>query len=386
MRRILFGVTVPVTANMFLRDQLAQLASNQWDVHLATAPGPGFENLAELTDTHVHPLPMQRNPAPLRDLMSALSWRRLVRNLRPDIVVASTPKAGLLASLAARQQRVPVRVYHVRGLRAEGLRGFARDLGFFLERLTVSNATDVVCDSASLRSSMQVHGLLPADRGIVLGHGSCCGVNIGHFRPPSLLDRKLARDNLHLNDDDFVVGYVGRLTEDKGVADLIDAVASLRKLAKNVRLVLVGPSEYRSIIGRICAAVDAGWVIAPGPVFDPRSSYWAFDLFCLPSRREGFPIAPLEAQACAVPVITTTATGCIDSVEAGVTGLVVEPGDVKSLAAAIRGFIGSETKLQEMGAAARDRVVRDFDQRDVNRHWMEYLNGLCPESAKADGR
>lgn len=372
--RVVFGVTVPMTAQAFLVDQLADLVSRGWDVHLVTSPDEGFSELTAIPGITVHAIPMRRDPSPIGDARSLAAWKKLLSLLKPDIAVASTPKAALLGMRAARACRVPVRVYHVRGLRLEGLSGMRKHLGRLAERITVRSATDVVCDSTSLREAMRAAGILHRDQGTVLGHGSCCGVDIVRFRQPSAEERAGARARLTCLPDATVVGFVGRITEDKGIADLIRAVQQVRTDKPNVSLALVGPTEagadLRTMIeiGR-----TEGWLLTPGALSDPREAYWAFDIFCLPSLREGFPIAPLEAQACGLPVITTTATGCRDSIQDDVTGLLIAPSSVTSLAAAIHRLAADAELRARLGSAGVDFVGQHFRREDVRTRFINYL-------------
>ncbi|MHB1066470.1 MAG: glycosyltransferase family 4 protein [Candidatus Nanopelagicales bacterium] len=377
MPRALFGVTVPMTAQAFLTDQLVALAERGWDVHLVTSPDDGFDRLGDLPGVTVHGLPMKRPPAPLQDARSLLAWMRLVKRLRPDVVVASTPKAGLLGMVSARQAKVPVRLYHVRGLRSEALSGLVATVSRVSERLAIACSTDVLCDSPTLRSALRRLGLLRLDQGVVLGAGSCCGVDAAHFVPAGPGERSSARASLGLDDSAFVLGFVGRLSVDKGIPELIRAMRDAHAADPRVRLVLVGPLEDAGELAReVEQLASSDWALVTGPIADPRDAYWAFDAFCLPSHREGFPIAPLEAQACGLPVVTTDATGCIDSIEPGVTGLAVAVGSPNQLAEAILSLAGDPGRARAMGRAGRERVLRDFGQDDVRRRFLDHLTGL----------
>lgn len=370
-----------MTATAFLRDQLMELAQQGWDVHLVTSPDPGFEELFDLTGVTVHALPMRRNPSPIKDLYSFFSLRRLIRDLHPDAVVASTPKAGLLGMLAARQQRVPTRLYHVRGLRAEGLKGFMLRISLGSERLAGRASTDIICDSLSLRDAMEEAQLLPTGRAVVLGSGSCCGVNTKHFRPGTFVEKEVARASFGFASNNVVIGYVGRIARDKGVAELLQAVRATRATYPDVRLALVGPLEDQDLKPSIDSAVNEGWVIAPGSVADPRPSYWAFDVFCLPSHREGFPVSPLEAQACGLPVVTTTATGCRDSIVNGTTGLLVSPNDVPALHLAVTALVTNAGERERMGRSGSEWIRSSFEQADVRRRFINYLVGLVQQKS-----
>lgn len=220
-------------------------------------------------------------------------------------------------------------------------------------------------------------GLLRTDEGVVLGAGSCCGVDVEHFRPAQPAERSTARKALGLADGDFVVGFVGRIVADKGVRELHEAMGLAQAVYAPGRLVLAGPTENEdSVRALLDSAANDDWVTLTGPIADPRSVYWALDVYCIPSYREGFPIAPLEAQACGVPVIATTATGCVDAVEPGVTGLTVAARDPRALRDAIL-HIRRDTALRKrMSRAARERVLQFFDRNLVERRFGEFLETL----------
>lgn len=389
MARVLFGVTVAMTAQAFLRDQLAELADRGWDVHVACADDPpgALADLASLPGVTVHELPMARPPRPLQDIVSLARWHRLVGRLRPDIVIASTPKAGLLATVAARLQRTPARVYHIRGLRAEGLKGLLALVSRASERIAIASATDILVDGPSLLAALREGGLLDQQTGIVLGAGSSCGVDTMWFQPPSPEQRAVARTALGAADEDFVVGFLGRLAVDKGVRELVHAASAAHAVDRRIRLALVGPVEDAAEMRPELFLVDeADWGVAPGATDDPRSAYWAFDVLCLPSYREGFPISPLEAQACGLPVITTDATGCIDSVENGATGLIVPTRNAQALQAAIVRLAGNSDERVRMAPLARRRAVTLFDRATVREGFVQYLEGLAGAFAAGRGK
>ena len=193
MPRILFAVTVPFTAKAFLREQMAWFSEHDWDVVLVTSDGPETSMLSTHPGTEVRIVPMTRNPSPAKDLRALASWLAVLRATSPDIVVAGTPKAGLLGMLASWACRVPARIYHARGLRAEGLKGPALYISLSAEWLACACSTEVLCDSPSLLTEMRRRGLLSPSKGIVLGAGSASGVDTDHFRPPKMSERAAIR-------------------------------------------------------------------------------------------------------------------------------------------------------------------------------------------------
>ena len=371
MPRVLFGVTVPITANAFLRGQLTLLVEQGWDVHVATSPLEGFERLGELTGVTTHALPMKRQPAPLADLRALAGWLGLVRRLNPDVVVSSTPKAGLLGMVASRLVGTPTRVYHVRGLRADGLTGVMRKVSLTMERISCACSTSILCDSPSLRDRMRALGILKSDQGVVLGSGSACGVDVERFHPPTQAQRMEQRLRLQLSDMHFVVGFVGRINVDKGVRELLDACRLVHARQPELRLLLVGSKEDSTF-----DFSHDPWITHVEFIDDPAPMYWAFDIFCLPSYREGFPIAPLEAMASGLPVIVSDAIGCRDAVCAGETGEIVSIKRIAPLEAAIESLERRADYRVALGAAARESVVLNFNSKIVQKRFVSYLEVL----------
>lgn len=385
----MFAVTVAMTAQAFLRDQATALAERGWHVDIVCSPRDGtdsFERLQDLPGVTLHPLAMERALSPIADIRSRTAWRRLLTMLAPDVVVASTPKASLLALLAAQQVGTPTRIFHVRGLRSEGLGGILGLLTRWSERAAIRASTDVLVDSPSLLDTMQRVGLLAPGQGQVLGDGSCCGVDVEWFRPPTPDEREHARSAFNLGHDDIAVGFIGRIAPDKGVRELVDAALDAHTEDHRIRLVLIGPREDS---GELDAALDLvdrqAWAHRLPRTPDPRTAYWALDALALPSYREGFPITPLEAQACGVPVITTDATGCIDAVVDEATGIIVPARSTTPLAAAILRMARHPAERVTMGRNGRSWTLEKFRSEDVRDRFLDYVAGAARGREDRDG-
>ena len=369
--RLVVGVTVPMTAKYFLSDQLRFFADEGWEVHLVTSPGVELSSVEEAFEDHprlhIHTISMSREPSPLKDAWALIRWIVLLSRLRPNVVMSGTPKAGLLGILAARATGTKSRLYLLRGLRLEGLSGIAGRLNLILERLTCAAATNVVCVSQSLKRAAGDMRLTTTDKLIVLGSGSSNGVDVERFRPASPKDRTVARRRFGIPKDVLVVGFAGRLTHDKGLHCLIAAMQELSKSRPQVCLVVAGsassePRQYEDL------PRSERWFHLLGQVEDMPTYYKALDVFCLPSLREGFPNTSVEALATGIPVVTTDATGCFDTVENGVTGLLVPAGDGPALSRAVEMLIDNEDLRTRMGAAGREQVLRHWRSLDV---WMQ---------------
>ncbi|CCH88110.1 Capsular polysaccharide biosynthesis glycosyl transferase [Modestobacter italicus] len=362
--RLLYGITVAGSAETLLRGQLGWFRSRGWDVHVATSPGPLLDVVRDREEVVVHRLPMEREMAPAHDLRALARWTGLLRRLRPDVVNVGTPKAALLGCLAAWLTRVPARVYVMRGLRLEAAGSRPTRVVLWLaERLTIALATDVVCVSHSLRDEAVARRLFGrTDHPLVLGKGSSNGVDPDRWDPDlAAVDREAVRQGWRVGPAELVVGFVGRLTLDKGVDTLLAAVAELPDLP--LRLLLVGSLDDPLLEPAIRALGDR--VVRIEETDDVASAYAGMDVLCLPTRREGLPNVVLEAALAELPAITTTATGARDAVVDGVTGWLVPPGDAGALSAAIRACAASPDRARELGRAARARALADFDPQTI---------------------
>ena len=372
--RMLFGTTIAGTTVRFVLEQARFVASEDWEVHLVCSPTAGVDVLRSTSEVVLHEVHMTRRITPLQDLRSLAHLLLMTRQIRPDVVVYGTPKAGLLGLLASAFVRTPIRVYVLHGLRGEGLQGVKRFTVLLMERIACKSATHIISVSPSLKRRFVELSLCPSRKIVVLGSGSFDGVNVDLFHPPTDQERAEARSRWGFQDNEVVIGFVGRMVLDKGVLDLIQAIELLVSEVP-VRVMLIGREDdpESSEILRSRIAQSDGRIVRVDYMASPLIGYWAMDIFVLPSHREGLGQVALEASATGLPVVTTTATGCQDATLHGVTGLLVEPQDPPMLQQALLSLIENEALRQTMGANGREWVVRNFESSQVRRRMIDFL-------------
>ena len=360
---VLHAVTDSLST-VLLRGQLAYLKENGFDPALLCSPGKEVEEIRARERDTVFTVAMRREIALVRDLKSLFEIWRLLSRIKPVICNSGTPKAGLLVGIAAWLTRVPCRVYTLRGLRLETASSLKRIILTVTERVACFCAHRVVCVSPSLRDKAISMGLVPRRKTVLLGAGSSNGVDPARFAPTAEKIELAAeiRRALGIRPDQPVIGFAGRFTRDKGLPELVAAFQLMKKDTPEIVLLLIGdyeegdpvPEETRNAIRSLQGIFCVGFTS------QMDLYYLTMDIFALPTHREGFPNTILEAQAAGLPVITTDATGAVDAIEDGVTGVLTPVGDARKLAEAVLSLLSDPDKMRLMGQSGRVRVLREF--------------------------
>jgi glycosyltransferase involved in cell wall biosynthesis len=364
-----------------LQGQLQYLQGKGFNVVIISPAGKQLDDMAQSEGVRAIELTMARKIAPLSDLVSLFRLCRITRAIRPLVTNVSTPKAGLLGGFAAWVNRVPCRFYTLRGLRFETTTGVKRRLLIFAERLACFFAHRVICVSKSVRENAIASRLTSPERTVVFGSGSSNGVDASRFAPtPELIKRAATlRSELGIFPQTPVVGFVGRLTGDKGIPELTEAFLRLGGQFPGLRLLLLGLFEGEDPLPaetRRCLETHAG-VIFAGLVEDPAAYYALMDIFILPSHREGLPNAILEAQAAGIPVVAARATGVVDAVVHGETGLLFPVGDATALAETVARLLTDKALARKLGHAGQERIKREFRQEQIWKAlYQEYVRLL----------
>jgi len=365
----------------FLRGQLRFMAAHGIDVHLVASPdGDALSSFARAEGATPHEVPMTRAMTPLADARALWQLCRLLRGVAPDLVQAGTPKGGFLGTVAAFLTGVPVRIYHMHGIRGMTAQGWRRRVLMATERVACRLSTRVLCVSASTRQTAIEERLCTPAKIVVLGAGSCNGVEALTRFDPGRHDvgaRAALRAQLGISPQAPVVGFVGRVVREKGIVELSEAWSALVRQFPDARLLIVGPLEEGDPVpGPVVARLRADpQVTFIDPVADPAPYYAIMDVLALPTYREGLPNVPLEAAAMQVPVVATRVTGCVDAVVDGETGTLVPAGQVAPLAEAIAAYLRDPALRRRHGAAGRARVLRDFVPEDLWRRLLALYTG-----------
>jgi len=384
-RKALQLCAIGLTARYFLRPLIERLEAEGYEMHLACSADRHARHLKQ-EGLRVHEIEISRSLLSISHVRSFWQIVQLLRREQFDVVHVHTPIASVLGRVAARICKVPFIVYTAHGFYFhEGMKRWMRRLIIWIERWLGSWATDLLLTvSREDRETAIRERIMPSDSVAWIGNG----VRSDRFAPSASCDRA----EWGLNAADLVVGYVGRFVREKGLVELLDAVAELRRTRKEVKLLLVGGEAVGDRGGAVGSKLKA-WLRARGLVDatvitgfqeDVAPYYGMMDIFVLPSYREGFPMTILEAMASGLPVVASEIRGCREEVIHGKTGILVPPGSRDALADAIERLLSSPPMRASMGALGRAVVREQFEEAEIVERQVRLLAKHHVGSCKRD--
>ncbi len=369
--RVCRVVTVPISFVGLLSEQLRYLRDQGIRLILVSSPGPELDTLASSLQIPYHPIFITRQPNPKYDMLALYELIRYFRSERFDIVHSVTPKAGLLTALAGKIARIPIRLHTYTGQVWVESQGVSRAVIREFDRLVAILNTRCYADSHSQRQFLIDEGLVNPTKISVIGAGSIAGVDLTRFNPDRFLPdaREQMRHSLGISQTSFVILFVGRITKDKGIAELVEVFSMLLASEIDTDLIFVGPFEpERDPLPEdtIKKIEDCPKIHVVGFSHEPERFMALANVLCLPSYREGFGGVAIEAAAMGLPVVGTSIVGLRDAVEDGVTGVLVLPKNPEDLYDALSGLIANPEKQQLLGQRGRERVEKLFDAKIIN--------------------
>ncbi|MEY8216038.1 MAG: glycosyltransferase family 4 protein [Colwellia sp.] len=369
MKKLFIVTTVPDTLDIILRKQPNYL-NKYFKVFLATSKGERTFSIENQESIKVNIVPMIRGINPFYDLYSIYKMVKLLRIIKPDIVHSYTPKAGLITMLSAWICRIPVRIHSFTGLIFPTSIGFKKKLLISIDRLICRCATEIVPEGNGVKNDLLNYKITHKELNVI-GYGNIAGVDTTYFKRNLVADDHAVislRERLGLEDGAFLFCFVGRLTNEKGLNELIDA---FNLLPSNAHLLVVGEIDKSAKLDkRIREQLDQhARIHMLGFQNDIRPALFISKVLVLPSYREGFPNVLLQAGAMSLPVIASDINGCNEIVTPGVNGWLVEAKEYQPLYAAMNKAMVSDI-LESMSIEARVNITTKFE-RHV--HWQRMV-------------
>lgn len=339
---------------------------------IALGPEEGFESELTAFGAEYRQIPLRRTGTnPLQDITTLFSLTKLLRELKPDVVLSYAVKPVIYGSLAAWLAGVPGVYSMITGLGYLFTGNTTKQklllrLVHPLYKAALSKNRVVFFQNPDDLGLFKALHLLPANQQQIIINGS--GVDIDHFAYSQAVTEPLS----------FLL--MARLIWDKGIAEYVAAARNLKKRYPQVFFKLLGAYDSNPTAIRrddVEKWENEGIIQYLGETRDVRPYLANSSVYVLPSYREGTPRSVLEAMSMGRPVITTDAPGCRETVQDGVNGFLVPVKDAVALEKAMERFILKPELIQEFGIASREIAVRKYDVRKVNKVIMDNM-GLIP--------
>jgi len=363
MKKLTIIVTVPVVLETWLKGQ-AKFLSQFYNVEIITSYSQNIENIAKFENVKITTIEFTRKINPLKDLYILGKLFLYIRSSKSDIVYTLTPKAGLLGMIASWMARIPCRIHNVVGLPHLEATGIKKMILVMTEKITYFFASHLYSNSKNLATI--VSKLSKKNIGVI-GQGSVNGVDTKVFQQ-SLSDKEKdsIRRSLSFSKKDFVITYIGRIVNDKGINELLGAFIKLSKEFSYVKLLLIGDyySETDAISDTKKRIIYEHHAIKYLEFQEDIKNYLEIsNLFVLPSYREGLPNVLIEAGSYGIPLVATNINGCNEIIENEENGLLVEKKNTKSLYHAIHRLIEDEKFYNKVKSNVRKSIVDKYEQK-----------------------
>lgn len=373
MNKICYILTVPVTVRAFFIPQLKYLSENGFDVSVICSSDDSLQS--ELGEKiHFIPVDMPRGLSIFKSISVIRKLIKIFKQESFNFIQYSTPNAALYGAIAAKICRVKIRNYHLMGFRYLGAKGILKVILKFLEKITCRLSSSIECVSKSNLELGVAEGIFAKNKATVVWNGSTGGIDLGRFSIENRTEwRNEIRNKLGYSKNDFIYGFVGRITKDKGIDELLEAFLNS---AHNAKLLMVGEFENEQELNHdlLSNAKSNNQIKFVGAVNDVEKYFAAIDMLVLPSYREGFGNVVIESAAMGTPAIVSDIPGPRDAVIPNKTAILVPPNNTMALEN-IFSTVSKET-IKSLGKEAADFSKNNFDQNILNKYILERKNYL----------
>lgn len=381
MKKVCFITTISSTISSFILEFAKFMHKNgDYDITFICDKDENFgENLPDYI--HYIPVEMKRGIS-ISGLKACAQMYKTFKQNEFDLIQYSTPNASLYASLAGWLAGIPVRLYCQWGLVFVGFKGIKRTIFKYEEKLVCTLSTWIEPDSRGNLNFCHEQKLYPENKGSVTHKGSASGVSLKKF---DISQRGIFRDEIrnkyHIPDDAFVYGFVGRITGDKGINELLSATKNVLNGHNDIYVLLIGGMDKEESVDSDLYdwSKSNSHVIYCGSTNEVQRYMAAMDCYVMPSYREGFGLTVVEAGAMGIPVICTNIPGPTDAIRNEENGLIIEKKDEESLKNAILKLYTNSELAKELGQAGYKNVKENYEQNNLFKYILADRENLLRE-------
>lgn len=356
MKRVLILANDVTTILQFRCELVRALVSEGHEVVVSVPKSDRIPEIEALGASVVETPVARHGKNPFKDFLLYGKYKKLIKTIKPDIVLTFTIKPNVYGGMAAGRLKVPY-VANVTGLGVVGDGGMMQKLTLFLYKMGLKRAKCVFFQNRANEEFFRQKKIIRGEAKLLPGSG----VNIERF---SLLD--------HPEENPTNIVFVGRIIKDKGVFELAEAAKRFVG-DEDLRFTVVGDVEY----GSENPLAELSNVRCVGFHKDVRPYLEAAHAIVLPSYHEGMANVLLEAAASGRAILASRIPGCSETFDEGVTGFGFEAKNAESLFEAVMKFKSlSYLEKCEMGKAGRRKMEQEFDRQIVVASYIEQVKSL----------
>ena len=373
-KRVLFVITQEEFggAQRFLYELATRLDPEKYETLVAAGESGKGDFLRSLAEKNLNTKSLRflkREINPFTDFLALIELAVLIRKFKPDFLHLNSSKAGFLGSIAgSRKTKI---IYRIGGWSFNDPWPWWKKKLFIAAEKTTAGFKDVIAVNNKSDYEQAVRLKIRPREGLKLIHNGIDALKT------EFLSRDEARLKLKVSQADLIVGTIANFYPTKGLEHLVEAFQTMssRSGVPSSKLLIIGDGQKRTKLESLIKNHGLEKeVVLPGRVPEAAKYIKAFDIFALPSVKEGFPWAVLDAMAAKLPIVATNVGAMPEIIENGRNGLLVEPKDSEQLAEAMKRLLESERMRQEFGIQAHQTVLFKFPIEKMVRETEELFD------------
>lgn len=364
MKRILILANNDVGLYKF-RKELIDLIVKKYEVYISVPYGDFVPHLKNIGCKFIDTAISRRGTNPLTDMKLLMNYKKIIKEIKPDVVLTYTIKPNVYGGLACRIHGVPY-ITNITGLgTAVEKPGLLQKFTTFLYKISLKEASCIFLQNKENRNFLEKNKVINSNAKLIPGSG----VNLNYY---SLLN--------YPSDTTINFLFIARVMKEKGIDQFLDASESIKKKYPNTQFHILGFCEdaYEE---KLKEMQDKGFIKYHGMQNDVREFHKISHCTIHPTYYpEGMSNVLLESAACGRPIITTDRSGCREIVDVGVNGYVIQQKNSEDLIKKIELFMKLDNNARKkMGIAGREKVENEFDRQIVLKSYMEEIEKALSE-------
>ncbi len=323
-------------------------------------------------DVNLKNINFSRSFNPLKDLIASFQLASYIKKIKPDVIISSSPKGGLIVTLANLFFQIP-RIHILTGLLWSDRRySLLNRITKIIDSIIIKSSKLVYLDSKSqIDFLLQNH--FPKNKLSLIANGSMKGVNLNKFKH-NKTDIQVKKKKYNLSSQTLILLFLGRISPEKGIETYLSSIIELVNEGYDIKGIIVGRDEKNILKKYKKKNLEFNKYFQYFEyTAEPETFLQLADIALIPSSREGFCQFAIEASACEVPVVGFDVIGLKDSIKHNESGFLVPYNDRESFKEKIKLLLENNNLRKKMGKKGREFVKLNYSQDEVIKQFTYQL-------------